>query len=65
MVEYQFYLLNEDDRDVARQDYCCADDQAAMEVARSLCLENRIDVWSQARRVARIGQSEFAFGRRP
>ena len=60
MIAYQFYLLDEDDRDVDRQDRRCVDDDAAIRVARSLCLENNIDVWCEARRVARIPSGNFA-----
>ena len=60
MIAYQFYLLDDNDSDVARQDHSCTDDNAAIQVARSICLENNVDVWSEARRIARIGQSDFA-----
>lgn len=60
MTAYQLYFLNDDDRDVARQDHVCADDPAAIRMGRSLCFEHNIDIWNGARRVARIPQGNFA-----
>jgi len=61
MTAYQLYFLNEDDRDVARQDHVCADDPAAIRMGRSLCFEHHIDIWAGARRVARIPRGNLAF----
>jgi hypothetical protein len=60
MALYQLYFLNDSDRDVERQDHRCADDDAALQIGRSLCFDRNIDVWSGGRRVARIGKDKFA-----
>lgn len=44
MSKYQFYLLNSADRDIDRQVHSCANDGAAMQLARSLCLDNNVDI---------------------
>lgn len=62
MPYYQLYLLSDDDRDVARQDHSCADDHAAVQIGRSLCFDQNIDIWHEARRVARVQKSDFAIG---
>lgn len=64
MSRYQFYLLNSADRDVDRQVHSCMDDQAAVQMARSLCFDNNIDVWQGARRVARVKKADFAMAGR-
>lgn len=60
MSQYQFYLLNSADRDVDQQMHRCQDDHAAVQLARSICFDNNIDIWQGARRVARVGKSDFA-----
>jgi hypothetical protein len=60
MTAYQLYFLDDDDRDVARQDHVCADDRAAIRMGRSLCFEHHIDIWNGARRVARIPRGNLA-----
>lgn len=60
MSKYQFYLLNSADRDIDRQVHSCANDGAAMQLARSLCLDNNVDIWHGVRRVARVGKGDFA-----
>jgi len=56
---YQLYFLDDDDRDIARQEHRCADDRAAVRRGRSLCMEHNIDIWDNARRVARIHKEQF------
>jgi hypothetical protein len=65
MTHYQFYFLNDCDRDVARQDYSCADDRAAIFIGRSLCFDHNIDIWHEARRVSRVQKSDFGLGFQP
>lgn len=60
MSPYQFYLLNSADRDVDRQVHSCTNDRAAVQMARSLCFDNNIDIWQDARRVARVGRDDFS-----
>lgn len=62
MPNYQLYLLSDDDRDVGRQDHSCADDRAAILIGRSLCFDQNIDIWHEARRVARVQKGDFAIG---
>jgi hypothetical protein len=65
MSEYQLYLLSDDDRDLAREVHTCIDDHAAILVGRSLCFDHNIDIWHEARRVARIEKGDFSIGFRP
>lgn len=60
MARYQLYFLTEDDRDVNREDHSCTDDRAAILMGRSLCLEHNIDIWHDARRVARVSRGDFS-----
>lgn len=60
MFHYQLYFLADDDRDVLRQDHCCTDDSAAILIGRSLCFEYNIDIWHDARRVARVQKGDFS-----
>ncbi|MBN9545456.1 MAG: hypothetical protein J0I19_08280 [Alphaproteobacteria bacterium] len=59
MTQYQLYFLSDEDRDIARHDYCCSDDRAAIVMGRTLCQDNSIDIWQNGRRVARVSVGDF------
>jgi len=59
MTQYQLYFLSDEDRDVAREDHFCSDDRAAIVMGRSLCRDYNIDIWQDARRVARVSVADF------
>ncbi|HVO95388.1 MAG TPA: hypothetical protein VMT22_21205 [Terriglobales bacterium] len=59
MTQYQLYFLSDEDRDIAREDHCCSDDRAAIVMGRTLCRDYNIDIWQDARRVARVSVCDF------
>ena len=62
MAHYQLYFLSDDDREVNREDHVCIDDRAAILMGRSLCFDYNIDIWHDARRVARVSRGDFSLG---
>jgi hypothetical protein len=60
MALYQLYFLNEQDRDVGRQELRCASDGEVLRMSRSLCFDRNIDIWCDGRRVARVSRDQFA-----
>jgi len=62
MALYHLYFFDGDGRNVDRRAFDCADDHAALQMARSLCLDHDIDVWQKARRIAQVKPGDFAFG---
>ena len=66
MTQYQLYFLSDEDRDIAREDHCFSDDRAAIVMGRTLCRDYNIDIWQDARRVARVSICDFGLDlRRP
>ena len=54
MILYRFYWLDWRERIVRREEHYCRDDLEALEIAESLNVGHDIEVWQNARRVARV-----------
>lgn len=53
-LSYKIYLLDGEGRVTLARGVDCADDLAALEEAEYHCVENPVEVWQDARLVARV-----------
>lgn len=54
MVEYQLYILTEDDRIKSREDICCEDDESAKRAARQMVDGHAVELWQASRKIAKF-----------
>jgi hypothetical protein len=57
MPEYRAYLIDRNDRVIARKDIVATSDEAALEAARLYAEGVDVEVWDHARKVGRVGKS--------
>jgi hypothetical protein len=57
MPEYRAYLIDRNDRVIARKDIVAPSDEAALEAARLYAEGVDVEVWDHARKVGRVSKS--------
>jgi hypothetical protein len=53
-VEYQIYILTDDDHIKGRKDIFCDDDEAAKKQARQMVNGHAVELWQAARKIAKF-----------
>jgi hypothetical protein len=56
MPDYRAYLIDRDDRVIARKDIVAPSDKAALEAARPYADGVDVEVWDHARKVGRLSK---------
>jgi hypothetical protein len=56
MPDYRAYLIDQNDRVIARKDIVAASDEAALEAARLYAEGVDVEVWDHARKVGRLSK---------
>jgi hypothetical protein len=56
MPDYRAYLIDENDRVIARKDIVAPNDEAALEAARPYADGVDVEVWDRARKVGRLSK---------
>jgi hypothetical protein len=57
MPDYRAYLIDENDRVIARKDIVAPNDEATLEAARPYADGVDVEVWDRARKVGRLGKN--------
>jgi hypothetical protein len=60
MKDYQIYVLHADDRIKSRQDISCEDDETAKKAAEQMVDGHAVELWQQARKVAKFNPHQEA-----
>ena len=56
MLDYRAYLIDRNDRVIARKDIVAPSDEAALEAARLYTEGVDVEVWDHARKVGRVSK---------
>ena len=57
MPDYRVYLIDRNNRVIARKDIVAANDEAALEAARHYAEGVDVEVWDHARKVGRLSKN--------